>query len=133
MTALLAKRTFWEKATILHAEYHRPPEKRLPGRYSRHYYDVAMMAGGPIKQEALADTELLAQVVAHKETFYPSAWARYDLAQPGSIRLVPAASRVAELRLDYRNMAVMIFGEAPAFEKIMEMLGALEEEVNSLR
>ena len=44
VVALLAKRTFWEKATILHAEYHRPPEKRLPERYSRHYYDVAMLA-----------------------------------------------------------------------------------------
>jgi hypothetical protein len=38
--ALLAKRTFWEKATILHAEYYRPAEKALPDRYSRHYYDL---------------------------------------------------------------------------------------------
>jgi hypothetical protein len=44
VVALLAKRTFWEKATILHAEYYRPPDKALPGRYSRHYYDVAMLA-----------------------------------------------------------------------------------------
>jgi hypothetical protein len=43
---LLAKRTFWEKATILHAEYHRPAEKALPERYSRHYYDVAVMTEG---------------------------------------------------------------------------------------
>ena len=49
VVALLAKRTFWEKATILHAEYHRPPEKALPDRYSRHYYDVAMLAQGPIR------------------------------------------------------------------------------------
>ena len=47
--ALLAKRTFWEKTTILHAEYHRPAEKALPDRYSRHYYDVAMMAEGKIR------------------------------------------------------------------------------------
>lgn len=40
VTSLLAKRTFWEKATILHAEFHRPLEKNLPSRYSRHYYDV---------------------------------------------------------------------------------------------
>ena len=32
VVALLAKRTFWEKVTILHAEYHRPPEKQLPER-----------------------------------------------------------------------------------------------------
>ena len=55
VVALLAKRTFWEKATILHAEYHRPSEKPLPDRYSRHYYDVAMLAQGPIRAEALAD------------------------------------------------------------------------------
>lgn len=31
VTSLLAKRTFWEKATILHAEFHRPANKDLPG------------------------------------------------------------------------------------------------------
>ncbi len=60
--ALLAKRTFWEKATILHAEYYRPPEKSIPDRYARHFYDVAMLSQGPIRAEALADMELLAQV-----------------------------------------------------------------------
>jgi len=34
------------------------------------------------KTEALADLPLLAQVVKHKETFYPSAWSRYDSAHP---------------------------------------------------
>lgn len=130
VVALLAKRTFWEKATILHAEYHRPPEKALPDRYSRHYYDVAMLAQGTIRSEALADMALLAQVVRHKETFYPSAWAHYDLARPGSLRLLPAEKRVAALERDYRNMGVMIFGEPPAFNKIMETLAALEQEIN---
>ena len=37
-----AKRTFWEKATILHSEAHRV-ETRLPLRYSRHYYDFYML------------------------------------------------------------------------------------------
>lgn len=32
-----AERTFWEKATILHHEYHRPPASPLQPRYSRHY------------------------------------------------------------------------------------------------
>jgi hypothetical protein len=128
--ALLAKRTFWEKATILHAEYHRPPERPIPDRYSRHFYDVAMLAQGPIRAEALADMELLAQVVRHKETFYPSAWARYDLAHPGTFRLVPPETRLAALERDYRNMAVMIFGQPPTFDSIMATLRTLEEEVN---
>ena len=130
VVALLAKRTFWEKATILHAEFYRPPDKPVPDRYSRHYYDVAMIAQGPIRAEALADLPLLAQVVKHKETFYPSAWARYDLARPGSLRLVAAKDRVAALERDYRNMGVMIFGEPPVFGTIMETLTVLEKEVN---
>jgi len=131
VTALLAKRTFWEKVTILHAEHHRAADKPLPGRYSRHYYDVAMLAQGPVKAEALADMELLAQVVQHKEAFYPAAWARYDLARPGSLRIVPAGNRVSALKQDYRKMAMMVFGEPPRFESIMEALAALERELNS--
>ena len=130
VVALLAKRTFWEKATILHAEYHRPPEKPLLERYSRHYYDVAMLAQGPIRAEALADMPLLAQVVRHKETFYPSAWAQYSRASPGSLRLLPAETRRTALERDYRSMGVMIFGEPPPFGTIMETLAALEQDIN---
>ena len=130
VTALLAKRTFWEKATILHAEFYRPPEKPMPDRYSRHYYDLAMLARSPIRAEALADTALLEQVVRHKQTFYPSGWARYDLARAGSLRLVPPRERLAALERDYRSMSVMIFGEPPSFDSIVETLGALEKEIN---
>jgi len=130
VVALLAKRTFWEKATILHAEYYRPPEKPLLQRYSRHYYDIAMLAQGPIRAEALADMPLLSQVVRHKETFYPSAWAQYSRASRGSLRLLPAEARRAALERDYRSMGVMIFGEPPPFGKIMETLAALEREIN---
>ncbi len=130
VTSLLAKRTFWEKATILHAEFHRPPEKALPDRYSRHYYDLAMLAQSPVRGEALADLALLDQVVRHKETFYPSGWARYDLARIGSLRLVPTEERRAALERDYRNMSVMIFGQPPPFGEIMEVLNALELKIN---
>ena len=128
--ALLAKRTFWEKATILHAEYYRPSDKALPERYARHYYDVAMLAQSPTRSEALADMPLLAQVVKHKMTFYPCGWARYDLASSGTLRLSPAGQRLAALERDYRNMAVMIFGEPPKFDNLMEALAALEREIN---
>jgi hypothetical protein len=130
VVALLAERTFWEKATILHAEYYRSPEKALPDRYSRHYYDVAMLVEGKIVSEAIADKTLLAQVVRHKETFYPAAWARYDLARHGSFRLLPTKERIGALERDYRNMGVMIFGEPPSFSSIMETLDAIEQSIN---
>jgi hypothetical protein len=37
VTALELQRTFWEKATILHAEHHRPVDQAMPDRYARHY------------------------------------------------------------------------------------------------
>lgn len=128
----MAKRTFWEKATILHAEYHRVIDKPLPPRYSRHYYDVAMLGEGRIKADALADPDLLAQVVRHKSTFYPSGWARYDLTTPGTLRIVPPEHRFLALRQDYREMAVMIFGKAPSFDLLLQQLANLEIEINGL-
>jgi hypothetical protein len=131
VTALLAQRTFWEKATILHAEYYRPTQKPIPDRYSRHYYDVALLAESPFRATALAEETMLEQVVTHKETFYPSAWARYDLARRGSLRLVPPKERQGELERDYRSMGVMIFGEPPIFDSIMKTLAKLEDEINA--
>ncbi|MFM7930229.1 MAG: nucleotidyl transferase AbiEii/AbiGii toxin family protein, partial [Pirellula sp.] len=43
VVALELDRTFWEKATILHAEYHRPANKATPDRFSRHYADTAAL------------------------------------------------------------------------------------------
>jgi len=128
--ALLAKRTFWEKATILHAEFHRPAEKPTPARYSRHYYDLAMMAQSAIRKEALVDRELLTAVVQHKQIFYAATWARYDLAHPPTLMLYPKAERIQDLREDYRRMAGMIFGEAPAFDAILQTLQELQDEIN---
>ncbi|MCC6656872.1 MAG: nucleotidyl transferase AbiEii/AbiGii toxin family protein [Rhodocyclaceae bacterium] len=125
-----AERTFWEKATILHQEAHRPEDSPQPARYSRHYYDLARMAASPVKAAALADRELLASVVAFKQRFYPRPWARYDLAMPGSLRLLPGERMLAAVEADYRAMADMIFGAVPNFADIVAQLRALEDEIN---
>ena len=129
--AIKAERTFWEKATILHAEYHRPAEKPILGRHSRHYYDLAMLAATEIRARALADAGLRQRVVKHKADFYYSKWARYDLAVPGTLRLVPPEGRLADLRRDYEGMRVMLFGEGPTFDQVLETLRGLEDEINA--
>ncbi|MCZ2152874.1 MAG: nucleotidyl transferase AbiEii/AbiGii toxin family protein [Bryobacterales bacterium] len=130
VTALLAKRTFWEKVTILHAEFHRPLERATPHRYSRHYYDVAMLSKGPVKAEALADIELLDRVVRHKQEFYPAGWASYETARVGSLRLNPKTERFRALAQDYRETGVMIFGEPPLFEEVLDAIQRLEQDIN---
>lgn len=129
---VVARRTFWEKATILHAEYHRPLDKPLLQRYSRHYADVAAMAQAPVKNEALADLGLLQDVVRHKDRFYHCGWARYFEATPGTFRLAPRNERIADLRQDLASMQVMYFGTPPTFDGVMERLAQLEQEINGL-
>lgn len=125
-----AERTFWEKATILHHEAHRPEGNPQTLRYSRHYYDLAKMAESSVKQASLADTALLESVVDFKQRFYPRGWARYDLAKPGTMRLIPEAAVRDSLAADYRAMVNMIFGEIPSFHELMSGLQKLQDEIN---
>lgn len=130
VNVILAKRTFWEKATILHAEAHRPENKPFPIRYSRHYYDLARMAMSDVKSQALDDLPLLAQVVAFKDQFYPAAWANYASARPGELKLLPPERILAALAEDYRAMKNMIYGDYLSFETIIATLDQLENEIN---
>lgn len=130
--AIRAERTFWEKATILHHEANRPAGSPQPLRYSRHYYDLAMMAAAPVKDAALADPALLADVVAFKARFYSRGWAQYDQAKPGTFKLVPSGNVLATVEKDYVQMRNMIFGHYPAFDEVMATLQSLEHEINAL-
>jgi hypothetical protein len=127
---LAAERTFWEKATLLHAECHRPPDKLSRERLARHYYDLHRLAQQPIADQALAQRDVLERVIAHKSFFFAQGWAHYDTARPGTFRLLPAAERLEPLRRDYRDMAAMIFGEAPEWDDIVRGLTELEERIN---
>lgn len=80
LVALEFERTFWEKATILHAEYHRDAAKPIRDRFSRHYADTAAMARRAGIDRVLRNNELRQHVVDWKSRFFPSTWARYDLA-----------------------------------------------------
>ena len=79
----------------------------------------------------MADPELLASVVAFKQRFYPRGWAKYDLAKPGTLVLVPEGYVLASVRSDYRAMENMIFGEMPHIDQILAVLQTLQEEINA--
>jgi hypothetical protein len=130
--ALAAERTFWEKATLLHAEAHREPTSEMPARYARHYHDLARLSVSPITDRALADTELRKRVVAHKSVYFRSAWARYDLAEPKTFRLVPPAERHAALEKDDASMREMFFSPPPPVNEVLDLLADLENRIRQL-
>jgi len=130
VNVLAAERTFWEKATLLHAEYHRPPDKEIPLRLSRHYYDTSRLILSGISEKAIARSGLLQRVVEHKKVFFPSAWAHYDQAIRGSLRLTPHPVRIRQLEDDYDKMREMFFAERPAFAEVLRILEEWETHFN---
>ncbi|MEX0999543.1 MAG: nucleotidyl transferase AbiEii/AbiGii toxin family protein [Thermodesulfobacteriota bacterium] len=132
VVAITAERTFWEKVTILHAEAHRPEHSTQPIRYSRHYYDVFKMLNTEYESKALANLDLLNDVVLFKKQFYHRGWANYDSAVPKTMKLVSRKSKIASLEKDYEQMKEMIFGDYPEFDEIIEKLESFQNKLNKL-
>jgi hypothetical protein len=130
VVALELERTFWEKATILHTEYHRPADKSTPDRFSRHYADVAALAKHPNAATAIARHDIRDRVVRWKSQFFGSAWANYEEAKPGTFRLTPHPSRLPALRIDYQAMRDMYLIEPGSFDEILTALSELERRIN---
>jgi hypothetical protein len=130
VVALAIERTFWEKATILHAEYHRPSELPIRDRFARHYADFAALWRHAGRDGALARQDLLQDVALHKSRFFASSWAHYDTARAGSFRLVPPDERKPALRLDYAKMLPMFLAEPPGFDAVLEALHQAERQLN---
>jgi hypothetical protein len=130
VVALEVERSFWEKATILHAEYHRPAEKPMPDKFSRHYADTAALAKHPAASGAIDQHDLRDRVVAWKGQFFGSSWANYDQAKPGTFRLVPPAGRLPALRRDYEAMRDMYLSQPPSFDDVLGALADLERRIN---
>ena len=131
VVALEIERTFWEKATILHVEYYRPRIRPAPDRFSRHYADTAALARHYVAVKAIDDDELRERVVAWKGQFFGSAWANYELAKPGTFRLIPPAERLPALRHDYDAMRQMYMSAPASFDDVLSILAELESRINA--
>jgi Nucleotidyl transferase AbiEii toxin, Type IV TA system len=132
VTALELERTFWEKATILHAEFHRPEGSTTPTRYARHYFDMAKLLGHANASSYLADKAQCQRVVDWKSRVFARSWARYDLAAHGTFRLVPPKQRQSDLAQDYATMRPMFMTEPPPFAELMRVLAQAEVTLNAL-
>lgn len=129
---LSPKRTFWEKATILHAENNINKAERVKERLSRHLYDLVMLYRSDIGQEAIKDTDLLASVAEHKKFYFRSGAANYDEAKPGTLKIVPHDAILDAFKQDYEKMGSMFSGEIIPFDTIIKELQELEKDINNL-
>ncbi len=125
-------RTFWEKATILHAENSKNEPSRIDKRnhMSRHIYDLVKLYTSEYGQMAISDLNLLADVVQHKSTFYKDNKADYANATPHNIKIVPTSELDNSFKTDYTDMAQsMLIGNPPSYEELILILGDIEQKL----
>ncbi|MNS11030.1 hypothetical protein D3C72_425610 [compost metagenome] len=130
---LSPRRTFWEKATLIHVECNRGRLRAGAERLSRHWYDLVKLAASEHGEGALADREVLTDVVKHKQIFYNASYAKYDDCLVGNLRLVPGPDDLAGLEADYKAMVAsgMFYAETMAFADLLLALRDLEARINS--
>jgi hypothetical protein len=111
------KRTFWEKAMLIHVECNRGELRASAERFSRHWYDLVMLAKHPAGQSAIENRELFEEVVRHKKVFFYTSYADYDTYLSGRLKLLPETDTLKGLRGDYEKMvgAGMIYSTPPSF------------------
>lgn len=132
-------RTFWEKVTAVHSFVTR---RRAASRFasadrlSRHWYDLVALRAGPLGAAAVERLDLRDAVVNLKSLLFVMADVDYTDCQRGKTRLVPDGSLLKELHDDYEAMraqGMFRSGEPPpSFNDLLERLGALEAELNSI-
>jgi len=130
---LSAERTFWEKATLIHAECNRGKVKDSGvARMSRHWYDLAQLAAGSTGPAAVGDKYLLADVVLQKTVLYYSGYSNYEACLNGDLSLVPQGELAAALEEDFESMkGDGMFWQSPgSFEDIVDLLAEIETEIN---
>lgn len=126
-----ARRTFWEKAMLLHEETFRPAGKPRKARLARHYYDLWCLITKGIADHAVADEGLFDRVLSHREVFFRWSWMDYTKMRRGSLRLVPPEDQLKDWAADYTAMGnEMFFGEVPPFETVLKVVGDFERRFN---
>lgn len=132
VNAVLPKRTFWEKAMLLHEETFRPADgKRRKEYMARHYYDLYRLIEAGIADEAAADLDLFLRIAGHREVFFRYNWVDYSTLVPGQMRLLPTEEQMSDWRLDYVNMQQeMFYGETPSFDVLLAKVGGFQDRFN---
>ena len=129
--AVIPKRTFWEKAMLLHEETFRPQANRRNRKgMARHYYDLYHLIQAGIGDQAYTDQNLFHLIVAHRQVFFRYSWIDYSTMKYEQLRLVPAEADLPIWKSDYESMRhEMFYGKVPAFEEILDVVGKFQDKL----
>lgn len=124
-----AKRTFMEKAFLLHEEFLRPIDKIVYLRMSRHLSDLERLMDTEHAATALADFSYYKAIVEHRRHMIFKTGVDYDTHYPPTINFIPPDGILAAFEQDYALMKEqMLYGDNnKEFAQIIERLRELLE------
>ena len=132
VSAVAQKRTFLEKAFLLHELLSQPGPINVDRR-SRHLYDLEKMMGSQVETDALADTALYQDIIEHRRKFISLGGFNYETLQPQTLNFIPSEEQAAVWEADYRSMQTnMIQGESKSFHELIERLTVLNSRIRAI-
>lgn len=128
--AVEPRKTFLEKAFLLHEEFSKPDRSKIKSeRMSRHLYDLGNIMKTPFGQEALKDDNLYDYIVRHRESYNRISWVDYKSLKRSSLSFIPPADIIDVYRQDYNHMQEqMIYGDTIPFDDLIEQLKKLQDD-----
>lgn len=132
IATVLPQRTFLEKVFLLHEEFSQAPEKIRTNRLTRHLYDLEKLMDTEHGIEALQNTTLYNNIVAHREKFNAIRGIDYANHTPDKISIIPPDSIIEQWREDYQAMTRnMFYGNFLTFDELINRITELQKRINT--
>lgn len=120
------KRTFLEKAFLLHELILKADKGGVYDRMSRHLYDLERLMDTEHAKQAIQDQPFYKSIVTHRQQFNKVTGIDYTMHSPGFINFIPEEKDHPVWEADYKVMQQnMIWGKSLAFKEVIERLGQL--------
>jgi len=126
--AVEPRKTFLEKAFLLHEEFGKPDKGKIrTERMSRHLYDLITISKTDVEKQALDDHDLYDYLIKHREWYSRISWVDYQSLHHETISFVPPTEVLEIYKKDYQAMQEqMIYGESVDFELLIKFLQELQ-------
>lgn len=133
--AVEPRKTFLEKAFLLHEEFEKSDKERIrTDRMSRHYYDLEKMMDSGVCADALADHELYLAIVRHRSFYSKQKDFNYNKLLPGEINFVPPIIYIDRYHRDYSVMRDnMIYGSSLEPKILFERIAELKDRFRNIK
>ena len=128
ITTATPKKTFLEKAFLLHELFSVEHDTLPAQRRSRHLYDLNRMMDKDFAIAAVCDDALWEQIRHHRERFTSMLGVDHSGDIRKRICLVPPEKYIDDWKKDYQYMCdSMIYGDKPTFSELIESIKLLEK------